>query len=220
MARTTTDVRMKVLDAFVECVIELGIEKATYRAVAKRAQVGLGTVQHYFPKKSALINEALSVEHQRVRERQDVHDEAEEPRNLLQAMERRLARMLHLTPDERRMFPFYLEYWAHASRDPDLRLFHDRRWDQISSGMRDELTSGIKEESLHPVLDPGDLAAAIIALVYGLNTNITLHRSQYPDDRVLRIVRTVIAALLKYPESVEARSPFAESAAGVAAPTS
>ena len=55
MARTTTDVRMKVLDAFVECVIELGIEKATYRAVAKRAQVGLGTV-------SALLSEEVGAD--------------------------------------------------------------------------------------------------------------------------------------------------------------
>lgn len=196
MVVAETAVRMKVLDAFVECVVELGIEKATYRAVAKRAQVGLGTVQHYFPDKTSLINEALLVEHRKARERHAAPIDGDEPSDLARAIEGRLSGWLHLTPEERRIFPFYLEYWAHASREPELRDFHAHRWEQISSEILDMISRDREGENLPGLLDPADTTAALIALVYGLNATLTLHPSEYPSDRVSRIMHAVTETLL------------------------
>ncbi|MEE8421336.1 MAG: TetR/AcrR family transcriptional regulator [Dehalococcoidia bacterium] len=185
-----------MIEAFIECVSEAGIEKATYRAVAQRAQVGLGTVQHYFPNKSAMINEALLVQHRALRERNEGTDSAAQPSDLAEAIKRRFARMLYLTEDERRMFSFYLEYWAHASRDPELRKFHREWWKQLEADVRDELAAGLIDDGSGPAANAADIAATLIALIYGLNANGALHAAQYPPSRVLQILDTVTDALL------------------------
>lgn len=196
MVDVASDVRTKVIEAFIECVSAAGIEKATYRAVAQRAQVGLGTVQHYFPKKSAMINEALIVQHRALRERNDAIDSAAPPNDLADAIKRRFARMLYLTEDERRMFSFYLEYWAHASREPELRKFHNEWWKQLEVDVRDELAAGLIDDGPGPAANAADIAATLIALIYGLNANGALHAAQYPPSRVLQILDTVTDALM------------------------
>ena len=185
-----------MIEAFTECVAEVGIEKATYRLVAERAQVGLGTVQHYFPNKSEMINEALMVEHRASQRRHETIEPGVQPRNLTDAIEQRFARSLYLTEEEQAMLPFYIEYWAHASRDPSLRTFHHDRWAQVEADVRDQLASGIADEVLQPILNPADIAATLIALISGLNTNIALHPVQYPADRVRSILHAVTNALL------------------------
>ncbi len=191
-----SDVRTDAIEAFIECVSEVGIEKATYRAVAARARVGLGTVQHYFSSKSAMINEALLVQHRALRKRHETTDAVAPPENVTEAIKQRFARTLHRTDDERSMFSFYLEYWAHASRDPELRLFHHELWEQFEADVTAELVASFIDNGREAPPHLADIAATLIALIYGLNTNVALHPRQYPSSRVLRILETVTDALL------------------------
>ena len=51
--------RLAILTAAVDVMAEVGIERASHRAIADRAGVPLGSTTHYFASRDALMGEAL-----------------------------------------------------------------------------------------------------------------------------------------------------------------
>jgi AcrR family transcriptional regulator len=51
--------RTRVLDATIECILELGYYQASSNAIARRAGVTWGTIQHQFGSREALLLEAI-----------------------------------------------------------------------------------------------------------------------------------------------------------------
>jgi TetR/AcrR family transcriptional regulator, transcriptional repressor of bet genes len=192
-ANGLANARERVVDAFIECVVEFGIDGATYRAVAERAGVSLGTVQHYFSDKQAIIKEALLEMHRRSRRRRL----APGVRGA-RAVEARLLRGLPLTPSMRKIWPFYIEYWSQATRDPEVREFHVARWNQIAATLKEELEEESGQDLNDSHLDAEDIVAALIALEFGLGANATIHPGMYPADRARYLLRLVMTALLAH----------------------
>lgn len=52
--------RERIIEAIIALVAESGIEKASVRAVAQRAGVSVGAVQHQFPAKTEMLQAALA----------------------------------------------------------------------------------------------------------------------------------------------------------------
>jgi len=211
MARNETNPdespRDRILDAFVQCVVEYGIERATYRAVAKRAGVGLGTVQHYFPEKDLLIKESLLAMHRQSRRRMErfrVH--MRKRMTAIEELEERFRIGLPLTRERREVWPFYVEYWSYALRDREVRSFHVARWSEIGEERRALLADHLNQfpESDKALLD--DLVGALIALQFGLSVNATMRPAEYPAARVRRLVRLVLDALLAHADAPRERS--------------
>lgn len=50
------ETRRRIIDATMRCVAEVGYTRATIREIARTAQVTSGTLYHYFPNKTELIN--------------------------------------------------------------------------------------------------------------------------------------------------------------------
>ncbi|MGH3359497.1 MAG: TetR/AcrR family transcriptional regulator [Nocardioidaceae bacterium] len=60
--------REDILDATLEVIAEVGVARASHRAIANRAGVPLGSTTYYFPTLSALVTEALERVSDRLRE--------------------------------------------------------------------------------------------------------------------------------------------------------
>ncbi|MDT0306279.1 TetR/AcrR family transcriptional regulator [Streptomyces sp. DSM 44917] len=109
--------RQRLLDAAVECLVELGWTGSTVTVVAERAGVSRGAAQHHFPTREALITAA--VEHV-------TRARAEEIRRELDAVEvgtLGTEAVLGLIVSWFIGVPFRaaLELWVAASADPRLR---------------------------------------------------------------------------------------------------
>jgi AcrR family transcriptional regulator len=52
--------RARVLDAAIECILELGYYQASSNAIARRAGVTWGTIQHQFGSREALLLDAMT----------------------------------------------------------------------------------------------------------------------------------------------------------------
>src|SRR5438477_2812453 len=108
--------RAKVLDATVDCLIELGYAGTTTTLISERAGVSRGAQLHHFPTKAELV--AAAVEHLANRLGQDLQQEAA----ALPADGDRVTAAIDLlwsrfsTP----LFPAWLELWVAARTDPEL----------------------------------------------------------------------------------------------------
>jgi len=108
--------RGKVLDATVECLIELGYAGTTTTLISERAGVSRGAQLHHFPTKAELV--AAAVEHLASRLGQDLQRAAD----ALPADGDRVTAAIDLlwsrfsTP----LFPAWLELWVAARTDPEL----------------------------------------------------------------------------------------------------
>ncbi|MCZ4519959.1 TetR/AcrR family transcriptional regulator [Rhodococcus ruber] len=108
-AERTAETRAKLLDAAIDCLVELGFAKTSTQEIARRAGVSRGAQLHHFPSKESLV--IAAVEH---------------------LVDRRLSEILEAEPDPARgpeiladafsgpLFYAALELWVAARTDPAL----------------------------------------------------------------------------------------------------
>lgn len=109
--------RALLLDATIDCLIELGYSATTTTVIAERAGVSRGAQLHHFPTKAELV--AAAVEHLAHRLGEELGAELvhlpEGDRRLPAVIDVLWAR--YSTP----LFPAWLELWVAARTDADLR---------------------------------------------------------------------------------------------------
>ncbi len=109
--------RAAVVDGYLRVAADRGLEQATVREVASAAGVAIGTVQHYFPTKDALLAGAFSEVVHRVRERVDSAEQGEDVRENVRAA---LHQLLPLDRRRREEARLQLAFAARASTSPGL----------------------------------------------------------------------------------------------------
>jgi AcrR family transcriptional regulator len=109
--------RQRLLDAAVDCLVELGWAGSTVTVVAERAGVSRGAAQHHFPTREALVTAA--VEHVTQVRTADIQRELD----ALPAGPMRTEAVVELIVSWFTGVPFRaaLEVWVAASSDPQLR---------------------------------------------------------------------------------------------------
>lgn len=183
--------RERLLDIIVQSIAEVGAERTTYRSVAERARVSIGTVQHYFPEKRLLLREALYHMH-RLSLRYRVTD------NELQgaaALEARLLAGLPVDEERRALWPFYIEYWAQATRDTAVREAHLGRWNDIANEWKRLLGD---QDGLTPA-DIDDIVSVMVPLQFGLTVQGLINPKYNSADRVSALVHRALYAMLHTP---------------------
>lgn len=113
----SAETQRKLLDATIECLVELGYTATTTTEIAKRAGVSRGAQMHHFPTKADLV--AAAVEHLSSRIGEDLQREAAR----LPANGDRISAAVDLlwSRFSAPLFPAYFELAAAARTDPDLR---------------------------------------------------------------------------------------------------
>ncbi|WP_134768027.1 TetR/AcrR family transcriptional regulator [Nocardioides sp. 1609] len=112
-----TETRTRLLDAAVECLLELGYSSTTVAEVQERAGLARGTLLHHFPTKNELVVGAMG--HLAARRVDQFRAEAE----LIPPSKDRLEALVDLAWSGLHDPAFFsaAELWVAARTDPDLR---------------------------------------------------------------------------------------------------
>jgi TetR/AcrR family transcriptional regulator, transcriptional repressor of aconitase len=184
--------RRQILAAVAQCVAEEGIGRATMRRIAERAGVSTGMITYYYANKEELLKGTVqaALEHMAERIAQRIGEAAGIER-LAAIFDVSLASRDSITPS----WSFTVEYWARATQDEELRLYHAERYCVVRESLARSFRAGIESGLLRRDLDPGLVADMALGLLHGLG----LHRALEPDlvtsDRAQAISQAFIALL-------------------------
>ena len=124
-----------LLDAAVECLVELGFARTTTTEITRRAGVSLGAMLHHFPTKATLLAAAVGhVMHRR-------HDEFRKAMTDVPPGADRLEAAIDLMWEafSGPTFHAWLELWVAARTDPDLAEAVRTMEDEYDRASRDVL---------------------------------------------------------------------------------
>ena len=198
--------RPQLLAAAAEVIAERGIAATRISDVAEHAGTSSAAVLYWFGTKEELLAEALTWEEDRFYS--DLTGRLAEG---LSPSER-LAQLIECSSDGGEWM-LWIEFWARALRDPgvaETRGKLDRRWRQaIAEIIADGVAAGEFDDC-----DPGEVAAALAALLDGLAVQVSLQDPEMPPERMTAIARRVAEAELgsELPPAPDVKAPEAEKA--------
>jgi AcrR family transcriptional regulator len=178
--------RSAILHAVISVLSTRGSDAVTIRNVAAEAGVSVGSVQHNFPTKEALIIGAMTAVNERFRERL---------RSLLQSeesAERRLRIFCEevscLTETGLTDAVVWTAFAARATTDPGIRAIHSADWGA---------TEGFLQQLLDAAYPDSGVTADDAALVLAVTDGIAVARAAEQTERMTaeRAVRLIDAAL-------------------------
>ncbi len=195
MAELSAERRERILQAMAQCVVEEGIQGASLRKVAKRANATTGMITHYYRSKNELIVEALRSAGSRFRQSLA----AAGTRPGIGRLKKRFEFRFHGDGRDDAEVPswkYFLEYWAASTRSEDLRKHHVEMSRAGTQTMREDVEEAIKAGEANPGMDPKLAADITHALYYGLGILSTLDPDNYTEDRAIAIYNTAIERIL------------------------
>ncbi len=163
--------RDALVRAMVEIIAERGFEGLSVRAVAARADVSVGAVQHHFPTKDAMLDAAMTAIAAAAGARSSELDLVTDPAERLHALVDLLI-PAHATSPVARV---WLAFAARAAVDEVTRESYVRLWARV----RDELRLLVAAASRTPEL-AAESSRELLALLDGLALGITAEQ-QHPD---------------------------------------
>jgi AcrR family transcriptional regulator len=184
--------RPQILWAAIQCVAELGIEGATMKKVADRAGVSTGMITYYFEDKNDLMKNALAYGHQMVGERSRELRLDNEARDYLTTLFE-----VSLIEDSPTVPPlsFWIEYWAHASRDKDLKDFRAGRISRFRQSIADAVRAGGDSGRFAEGIDPLLAADLLQAVLDGLQLKVALDSATISRERAMEVVGFLLAIM-------------------------
>ncbi|MBW2696934.1 MAG: TetR family transcriptional regulator [Deltaproteobacteria bacterium] len=118
----SAETRARVVHAATECVAELGPRGATLSAIAARAGVSWGAMQHQFGDKDSILDAVLEESLAQLEERLlDIADRHSDPRERVHAFIERLGELLR-GPVHRSLVEIQSERSRNAGPEPDARM--------------------------------------------------------------------------------------------------
>jgi AcrR family transcriptional regulator len=188
-----TQRRRQIVDAAVGAVTELGVERATYREIARRANCSTGMLSHYYRNKKELMEEALSVV---------LEDYRQQLASLIRMSvadskgRRYLANLFRasFTPPGS-PWAFMLEYYAQATRVPDLESRHTEDYLRSQALLADSVTRTMRESGVNAEVDPVLVADFLLALISGLGVRVAVNGRVFPRERALEIASLALSLL-------------------------
>ncbi|MBY6410855.1 TetR/AcrR family transcriptional regulator [Rhodococcus sp. BP-252] len=179
-AERAAGTQAKLLDAAIDCLVELGFAKTSTQEIARRAGVSRGAQLHHFPTKEALVTAAVG-----------------------HLVDKRLAEILATEPDPERglevlsdafsgpLFYAALELWVAARTDPALHAamvpLERRVSDAIMGGATAIMGSRMTRESIELSVELAR-GLAVSALFRTPESDATLRARLLPawEDKVMQ----------------------------------
>jgi AcrR family transcriptional regulator len=194
--------RPQILWAAIQTVAECGIEGSTLKKVAERAGVSTGMITYYFRDKNDLMKNALAFGHEMVGERSRQLRQPEGDRDHLTALFE-----VSLKGESPSVPPlsFWIEYWAHAARDADLRDFRAGRISRFRHTIAQSIQEGVEGGDYRADLDPLLTADLLQALLDGLQLKIALDSASISSERAMETVRLLIRLMEERQAAGDAR---------------
>ncbi|BCK59134.1 TetR/AcrR family transcriptional regulator [Nocardia wallacei] len=181
--------RFELLERVTDAIVESGIEGVSVRDLAARAGVSIGTIQYYFPTKTALLLSAWNHLHGGVTHR----FAGVGATGLTAAEELRYLTNLLLPPTSGdRLSHLWLALVARAGHDPEAAVLHREQWQRMES----TLESALRRANPARELESRAAAAELLALLDGLAISVLIEPGRISPDRAQRISRRWLAEWL------------------------
>jgi AcrR family transcriptional regulator len=197
MAKRQEELRRKqILTAAMRCVAEEGIEGATMRRIAQRANVSTGMLTYYYANKMELIAAAMDAARAHGEERRDrIVGPHPNPRRL----EALFKHALVDRDEETGPWAFWIEYWSQGTRRPELhpREFFTSAHERIQASV----LAGVEEGYFAGDIEPRLMTVFLHALLIGLGLETTLTPDNVPPDVALDVAKLAIAKLRTSPHA-------------------
>lgn len=184
--------RAEFAEAVWRAVVELGIENATVRTVAKYAGWSVGRLSHYFASKDALLEYALGYAGAEMQRRFD--RELTRKRGLA-ALRGVLLAVSPTSARSREEWVFWIAFWGRATGHPALARAQRRRHAGFRHVIERCLADARAGGELAARVDIAQEAAGIAALSWGLGVLGTFEPRVITKTRVLREIDARIARL-------------------------
>jgi AcrR family transcriptional regulator len=204
--RKSSDTRITILNAAIECLADVGYARTTTQLIAKTAKVSRGAMLHHYATKQALIESVMDYAFYR-----HMDQFSREMRALTEGQRTRdnSGVMIDWELYQSKIHKAYLELMVAARTDDDLRTVfipkaqrHDRIW-------RDELTRVFPEYSAD-----SDLLKFSHRLLHSILSGMFLNQEVWDDpameQKLLRLLATVLIKL-RAEEITIADAPLAKS---------
>ena len=186
--------RRQIIGAMAQCVASEGIDGATMRKVAERTGASTGFITYYYTNKKALMKETLGSAQYHTRERVQGFAGNESGLKFLEA----LFEVFVVARDPETLpWSFWLDYWAHASRDAELRESHGEGTGYLRADVEAAIASGVADGSLRANLEPSVAADFVLALLNGIGVQAALAQDDGYDGRAAEIAGLALDFLRK-----------------------
>lgn len=187
------EARRQILDAAVDLLGDEGIAGVSVAAVGRRAGVSRALVHYHFETHAALLGAAIEATYRVAR---PAVTDVEGPRlGTLQALAAKVEASLPIRDGSRREWELWVELWAGAVRDPELRSIAAGVYGRLHSVLAAIVERGVEEGLLHPA-DAGPAVDRILALMDGYGVRVLIGDPGVPADEARRQVRSGLAEAL------------------------
>lgn len=181
--------RAAVLHHLVEVIATEGTAGLTVRGVANSAGVAIGTVQHYFPTKSAMLLAAMEVIGPAASEAYEGVTTSDDPTEQLIG----LARLLVSSGPESRIGRVWLAFAAHAVVDPIVGARYRELWASMHRTLAARLSSAAPSATADAV---AAATTELLALADGLAVAVLTEPDRVSTDQARAIIERRCRALL------------------------
>jgi AcrR family transcriptional regulator len=193
MVELSAERRERILQAMAQCVVEEGIQGASLRKVAKRANATTGMITHYYRSKNELIVEALRSAGGRFRASLAAAGARPGVERLMKRFEFRFKNPQN---NDVPSWRYFLEYWAASTRSEELRKHHVEMSRAGTQSMTEDVEAAVAEGKASPGMDAMMAADITHALYYGLGILSTLDPENYSQQRAINIYNKAIERIL------------------------
>jgi TetR/AcrR family transcriptional regulator, transcriptional repressor of bet genes len=161
--------RRHIGDAVLRLIAARGLEAASLRNVATEAGVSMGTVQHYFADKQAMLDFAQRYNYERATERiPKLIAEIPEPRTFRTMLRTVLVDLLCMEGESQEGARLGAAMLARAVIDPQAAATARTGYDGLSGFMTTQLRTAQQAGEIPPGTDPEHAARHLNAVVEGL----------------------------------------------------
>jgi AcrR family transcriptional regulator len=174
--------RRELAEAVWRVIRRTGVEGASVRTVAQEAGWSAGALRHYFRTQSELLDFAIELAAERIRQRIGALELADDPRR---AVEQLLSELLPLDDERRAENEVWLAFTARALIDPQLRVRHA----EIDDALRAASLRAVEMLGLPAGREGGLEAERLHALLDGLALHGAMRPERLPPRRIVAVLR-------------------------------
>lgn len=185
--------RAAVLKAAARVFPREGYHRASVDQIAGEAGLTYGAVYSNFGGKSDLF--LAMYEQQMTRWVEDLQRGVGEVGTVERRTEVAVGQWLDYVRDQRDWFPLFIEFWAHAVQDPELRERFAAQYSRLRVAVGELIAASAAELDVELPIAPGELGVAVNALGNGLLLDKLLTPDAVPDDLYQRFLEVVFGSL-------------------------
>ena len=174
--------RRELAEAVWRVIRRNGVDGASVRTVAQEAGWSAGALRHYFRTQSELLDFAIELAAERIRQRVGALELADDPRR---AVEQLLSQLLPLDDERRAENEVWLAFTARALIDPHLRA----RYAEIDDELRAASLRAVEMLGLPSGRGRALEAERLHALLDGLALHGAMPPERLPPRRIAAVLR-------------------------------